>query len=170
MMSQIFVSQAVAWDIIAEPYIGLSQFVFTNEGNGSNDRDDDFASTGFHLGMRLGFLFGRNFSLSAEYFQGGPYSDLDSAGEKTTVRQYGAVAAYDFDGVKISVAYFPIGILDEDDGGDEEGEAYRVGVALPIKSSNLWANLDYTIFPIFDTSDDEKGTNAMVSLSFPVDF
>ena len=156
-------------DVVVEPFVGLSQIVFTEVSN-TGGGDNVEAWNGFHVGARLGFGFFKKLIFGGEYFQGGPYKDLDNADETTTVRQIGLFVAYDFIGIRLSAAYYPYSRLDEDQGGDEEGKAIRVGMALPIKSKKFLANLDVTIFPSFDTDENARAQNAMVSLSFPLDF
>jgi hypothetical protein len=172
-----------------EPYIGISKFEVTQETTfvgSSIPSKDQVVNNGFHLGARVGVLFGKSYTLFGEYFQGGPYADTDivsvssAEGTKLTNRMYGVGAGANFDIISLSAAFFIKNMYDLADSEETErnDKAVRIGLSLPVsKKEFLRANLDVFIHLLEDSestsgssTSELSATTTAVSLSFPFDF
>ena len=161
-----------------EPFIGMAKleirFEDENAAPGTNPIVGESIANGFFLGGRGGWVFSGKYFLGVEYYQAGPFKDLESFETKTNNRMLGFVVGVDFKDVRISATYYTVDVFDLDTGTtttDETNTGYRIGLGLPISNNRFRANFDVIIhqFATNSVSPNIKQTaqTAQVSLSFP---
>ena len=176
-LTLILLAGSASAEPFIEPFIGIAKLELRLEDkNAAPDTNPVLAESvanGFFLGMRFGWIFGSKYFAGAEYYQGGPFKDLEAFDTKTTNRMFGFVIGVDFKDVRISATYYNADIFDVDTAtaSDQSNTGIRVGLGLPISNNRFRANFDVIIHQFAEASlvagTEKTGQTAQVSLSFP---